>query len=104
MGELWKAFVARLVYLLTPKPPVPPPPVIVQAPEPPLTPGWCECGHIRSIHVAGRGKCTKGYPKSDEWPNGAICACKIFILDDDDDDEDEPETPTPSELERLYQR
>jgi hypothetical protein len=105
MKELWKALIARLVYWLTPKPPVPPPPVIVQAPEPPIMPGICECGHIRCLHVGGKGKCAKSYPPSDKWPTGAICACQMFIKNNDDDDgEDEPETPSPEELERLYQK
>jgi hypothetical protein len=102
--DLWKALVARLVYWLTPKPPVPPPPVIMQAPEPPLKPGICECEHERSTHVGGKGKCCAEYPPDKEWPRGAQCACQLFILNDDDDGDDDPETPSPAELEWLYQR
>jgi len=103
VSDLWKAFVARLVYWITPKPPVHPAPVVVAAPEPPLKPGFCECGHLRCLHVGGKGKCVKNYPPSEKWPNGASCGCQIFILDDDDDEE-EPETPSPSELEELYKK
>jgi len=99
MKVLWNAFVARLTYWLTPKPPAP---VIVQAPEPPLKPGVCECEHDRCNHVGGKGKCTVAYPADLEWPDGAICSCEIYIRDDDNDDGDEPETPTPSELQKLY--
>jgi hypothetical protein len=106
MKALWNALIARLVYWITPKPPVidPAPIIKVQAPEPPLKPGICECEHDRCYHVGGKGKCTVEYPKDEEWPNGAICSCVVFILDDDNDDDNEPETPTPSELEKLYQR
>jgi hypothetical protein len=107
MRELWKAFLARLVYWLTPKPVIPPT-VVVQAPEPPLKPGNCECDHMRCSHVEGKGKCTVMYaPKSehnhsDVWTK---CACNVYIPDDDDDDsDDDPETPSPSELERLYRK
>jgi hypothetical protein len=79
---------------------------IVQAPPPPMTPGVCECSHIRSCHTDGTGKCQVGYPADDEWKYGASCACQLFILDpdgdDDDDSEDEPETPSPGDLEKLY--
>ena len=108
MGELWKAFIARLVHWLTPKLPVPPPVPIVQAPEPPLKPGRCECQHNRCAHIHGKGKCHAGFPPkserngSEEW---RYCVCQIFIpVDDDNDDEEEPETPSPSELERLWQK
>ena len=107
MKELWKALVARLVYLITPKPPIPPAPIIVEAPELPLKPGTCECGHARCHHIGGKGKCGAAWPPktthndSDEW---RYCACHIFILDDDDDGDNDPETPTPSELERLFSK
>ena len=107
MKQLWNALIARLVYGLTPKPPVPPEPrpaPVIQAPEPPLKPGVCECEHIRCIHIGGKGQCTKGYPKSDEWPDGAICACEIFIPKKDDPPDPQPETPSPSELEELYRK
>lgn len=106
MKELWKALIARLVYWLTPKPPLPPAPITVQAPEPSLKPGICECGHIRSIHVSGKGQCSKRYSKSDEWPNGAICACKIYIPKKDNPPDPQPETPSPEvdELEKLYSK
>lgn len=82
-------------------------------PEPePLAPGLCECGHVRCAHIDGKGKCNVSYPHDEQWPNGAKCACQIYIFDpdaddddDDDDDEDNPEnqpTPDPSELEPLW--
>lgn len=106
MSELWKAFVARVVYWLTPKPYVPPPAPIILAPEPPLKPGICECGHKRCHHIGGKGECVCALYGPDaahkEWWGG--CACRVFILDEDDDDEEEPETPSPEELERMYSR
>lgn len=105
MRELWKAFISRMVYWLTPKPPAPPAPVIEQTPEPPLKPGKCECGHLRCSHVGGKGRCTMAWPPSEKWPTGSRCSCQTFILDKDDgDDEEEPETPSPSELEELYKK
>lgn len=106
MKALLDAFIARLTYWLTPKPPTlpaPPAPIVVQAPPPPLRPGICECSHIRSIHVEGKGVCTRGYPKSKEWPDGARCACQIFIPKKNDPGDDAPAPPTPSaeELERM---
>jgi hypothetical protein len=79
----------------------------VDKPVDPLTPGTCECGHLRCCHVAGSGVCSVGYPADKEWPDGAVCACKIFILDpnaDEDDDEETPETPSPLDLEELYRK
>lgn len=98
MRALWNAFIARLVWMITPKPKPAPLPAEV------LKPGICECGHDRCIHVGGKGRCTAEHPSDKEWPRGAHCAFQLFILDDDDDDEGEPETPTPSELEKLYQK
>lgn len=92
MKQLWNALIARLVYWLIPKPRVDPPAPI---PDPPLKPGTCECDHKRCHHVGGKGQCTVAYPVDKEWPNGAICACMIFILDKDNDNGDEPETPSP---------
>jgi hypothetical protein len=69
-----------------------------------LKPGTCECSHLRSCHVDGKGRCKVGFPRSEEWPNGAVCACQVYIRDDDDDEDPEPDTPTPSELEQLYRR
>lgn len=103
MKLLWNAFIARLVYILTPTPMTVP---ILNDPDAPLLPGKCECGHIRSSHVDGIGKCSVSYPISVEWPDGASCACRIFIRDEDNDDDDDgdPELPSPAELERMYQR
>lgn len=105
MRELWQAFLARLVYWLTPKPHVPAPAPIVQAPEPPLTAGTCECDHGRCFHAGGKGKCGVGYePKSEDNPSDrwTYCACQCFVLDDDDDRDGEPETPSPEALERMF--
>ena len=81
MGELWKAFVASLVYLLTPKPP--------------LTPGKCECGHRRCDHKEGKRNCTVSTNP------GYVCACEIYIPKKDDS-ADDGLTPSPADLERLY--
>lgn len=74
-------------------------------PEETLTPGFCECDHERCMHYGGKGKCTVGYPPDAEWPNGATCACMIFILDKDNggDDEPRPEPADPevTELKRI---
>ncbi len=99
MSELSKAFVARLIHWLTPKP--------AALPEPPLKPGICECTHARCHHKDGKGSCFAQYEpnseenKTDFWLG---CACQCFILDDDDDDDGDPETPSPKELERLYSK
>ena len=98
MKQLWNALIARLVWILTPRPKPDP------LPDEVLKPGICECDHARSSHVGGKGQCTVEYPPDEEWPRGAKCACEIFILDDDDDEgDDEPETPSPSELEKMLQ-
>lgn len=68
-----------------------------------LKPGICECGCNRSTHVNGKGKCCAEYPPDSEWPNGARCACQVYIRDEDNDGGDEPEVPSPSELERIFQ-
>lgn len=39
-----------------------------------LTPGRCECGHIRSAHEKGKGRCTCASNKE-----GYVCACMIYI-------------------------
>ena len=104
MRELWKAFIARLIYVLTPKPPAVPQATVVEVP---MKPGTCECSHDRCHHIGGKGHCAVGYePNSEENNTGKwqYCACQIFIRDDDDDEDDEPETPTPSELERMYSK
>lgn len=67
-----------------------------------LRPGTCECGHDRCSHVDGKGKCCAGFPADKEWPDGADCACQIFIRDDDDGPDGAPEAPSPTELEKLY--
>ena len=95
MGELWKAFVARLVYLLTPKPVVP---------TEMLKPGICECEHDRCVHKNGRGKCCGHWPPDKETNYWTDCSCQLFIPEKDDDAADSPETPSPSELEKLWQR
>jgi hypothetical protein len=71
-----------------------------------LKPGTCECDHMRCVHVGGTGRCTVGYPPDKEWPEGALCACQVFILDDDDDSDDDtpeapPDDPDVAELERM---
>jgi hypothetical protein len=106
MRELWTAFLARMVYWLTPKPHVPPPAPIIEAPEPPLMPGKCECGHIRCIHVGCKGRCMKSYSKSDEFPDGAICLCQVYIPKKDNPPDPGPVSPAPSvdELERMWQK
>jgi len=75
MGELWKAFVARLVYLLTP-----------------------------SVHKNGRGKCCGHWPPDKETNYWTDCSCQLFIPEKDDDAADSPETPSPAELERLWKK
>jgi hypothetical protein len=102
LKQLWNALIARLVYWITPKPPVVLPAPI---PESPLKPGKCECGHLRCSHIGGKGKCTLAWPPSEKWLNGSICSCQVFIPKKDNDNrEEEPETPSPEELERLYQK
>lgn len=68
-----------------------------------LKPGRCECGHGRSVHVRGKGRCREEFPPDQEWPDGAACACQIYIPDDDDQggDEDDGKTPSPDELKKL---
>ncbi len=88
MRELWKAFLARLVYLLTPHP--------IEA----LRPGQCECGHKRCCHRDGTGPC--GVMPKQGWR----CACDIFIPKKRNDG-DNPPTPEPTpkdviELERMF--
>lgn len=102
MKSLWGALIARLVYWITPKPYVAPPAPI---PEPPMKPGKCECGHLRSSHVGGKSACTLAWPPNEEWPTGSHCSCQVFIpYKDSDGGEGEPETPSPEELERLFQK
>lgn len=105
MKELWKAFLARLIHMLTPKLPAP---IIVEAPEQPLKPGTCECSHARCAHRDGKGKCAAGFkPHSDlnDTDGWLYCGCQCFIPKrDDNDGEDEPRTPSPEELEKLYNR
>jgi hypothetical protein len=107
MKELWKALIARLVYSLTPKPPVLPSPVIVQSPAPPLTHGICVCGHFRCVHTDGKGKCHAGLaPHSEYNPTDAwlYCICQIFIEKRDDHSNRQTESLSPEELEKLYRR
>jgi hypothetical protein len=101
MNRLLKAFLARLVHWVTPKPPRP---IIMQEPEPPLRPGTCECDHERCCHIDGKGKCKAEFPPDKEWPRGAYCACEIFILDKDNGSDGTPQTPSPSELEELWKK
>jgi hypothetical protein len=110
MKELWKAIIARLVYVLTPKSHVEQVPdlLLMKTDISPMKPGACECTHGRCHHVGGRGKCAvqyepnSEYNQTDQWQS---CACQCFIFDDDGDDGDEdPETPSPSELERMYSK
>ena len=73
-----------------------------------LTPGMCECEHERCCHDHGKGRCRVSYPPDKEWPEGAECACQIFILDrDSGDGEGTPSTPVDpevAELERMVSR
>lgn len=71
-----------------------------------LKPGNCECGHIRSIHKNGKGRCKGSFPPDEETDCWTGCSCQIYIKDDDDDNGDEnlSPTPTPSELEKLFQQ
>jgi hypothetical protein len=107
MRELWNALIARLVYGLTPKPPVPPPAPIVQAPEPPLKSGVCMCSHQRCTHENGKGRChgqfkpNTEHNDTDGWLH---CGCQIYIPKKDDPPDPQPETPSPSELEELYRK
>jgi hypothetical protein len=57
--------------------------LIVASPqsEDELTPGLCECRHERSVHRHGKEECRVEYPQDAEWPNGAVCACQIYIFD-----------------------
>jgi hypothetical protein len=91
MNELWKAFVARLVYWLTP--------------NPPLKHGICVCDHKRNDHVGGKGHCVAEFPPDSEWPHGARCACQIFVLAKDDrGGNGSSDTPSPAELERMFSK
>lgn len=93
MKQIWEAFVARVVYLLTPR---------IRC-EAPLFPGICGCGHKHCAHANGEGECRVYFPPSEGWMMGSKCACDVFILDNDDDGGDaDPDTPTPSELEEIY--
>jgi hypothetical protein len=107
MRELWKAFITRLVYMLTPKPHVPPPAPVVLAPEPPLKPGVCQCYHGRNAHADGKGRChgmfrpNSSYNDTNDWLG---CSCQIYIPKRDDPSDQQPEYPTPSadELEKMF--
>lgn len=44
-----------------------------------ISPGTCECGHIRCVHDDGEGKCHISYGVSEKFPNSSSCACKLFI-------------------------
>jgi len=70
-------------------------------PEVEMTAGDCECGHSRCCHENGKGRCHVHYPADKEWPNGAQCACQVFIRDDDYEDDDTPETPIDPEVAEL---
>lgn len=85
MKRLWSAFISRLVFWITPK-----------APAPPLTPGCCECGHIRSAHREGRHYCQASVGKP-----GYVCACDVYIPRNDGGNVAVP-TPSPEDLERMY--
>ena len=89
MRDLWKAFVARVVYWMTPKPP--------------LTSEICQCEHWRCGHVKGEGYCVFEYPP-EELGRRTMCGCQVFIPKKDDGDHSDSEAPSPSELERLYQK
>lgn len=80
--------------------------LFTRKPAEPLKPGICECGHERCCHERGIGRCTVGYPADNEWPDGAQCACKVYIFDPDADDGDDDGLPAPSpdELESLYSK
>jgi hypothetical protein len=70
-----------------------------------LTPGDCECGHMRCCHADGRGKCAVAYPPGEDgFKESTVCACRIYIFDPDggDDDSEEDPTPSPADLEKLY--
>jgi hypothetical protein len=104
MKQLWNALIERLVYWLTPKPHIVSPAPIVQAPETPLKPGICECGHLRCTHIAGKGACTIHWPPNKEWPDGSMCACRVFIPKKNNPPDPQPESPSPSvdELEKMF--
>ena len=89
MKELWKALLARIVYWLTPKPP--------------LTSEICQCEHWRCAHVRGEGHCVFEYPQEKE-DFLTVCGCQVFIPKKRGPSDDLPEAPSPSELERLYQK
>jgi hypothetical protein len=82
MKELWQAFLARLIYWLTPKP------------AEVLTLGTCQCDHLRCCHVKGKYNCTAAVDDS-------VCACEVYIRKKGDGDDDVP-TPTPEQLERMF--
>jgi hypothetical protein len=109
MKALWNALIARMVYWLTPKPPVvlSAPIVQVQAPDPPLKPGVCQCSHQRCAHISGKGKCYaqyKPHSKDNDTDGWLHCGCQIYIPKKDDPPDAQPETPAPSadELERMF--
>ena len=91
MKKLLQAFRAFLVYMVTP--------------QPPLTPGICECGNARCCHVKGRNRCKIQYPGDNAWRFGYTCVCQTFILKKDDDEgANGPDLPSPSELERELEK
>ena len=86
---IWKALKARLTQ------------------EPPLTPGTCECEHIRSVHRKGKYRCCVQYPPhtedndSDVWTS---CACEIFIPEKGGGGNEPIPDPSPEEVEKEIAR
>jgi hypothetical protein len=74
-----------------------------------LKPGICQCGHIRSAHSDGVGKChcdvtdkCSDQQKSRlEHGQFFACACQIYIPKRDDGGGDAPDAPDPEKDEEL---
>lgn len=69
-----------------------------------LTPGKCECGHTRSSHKNGKGRCKGCWAPDEETNYWTTCSCQIYIRrKDDGGGENNVPAPTPAELEKLFQ-
>jgi len=73
-----------------------------------LTPGVCECGHIRGCHSRGKYKCmvdtTYRIPEDvrKEHPGSTwSCACQVYIKRRDGGASNPPSVPTDPAVEEL---
>jgi hypothetical protein len=74
-----------------------------------LEPGKCQCGHERSYHHEGRGRCyvdmsdSASDEEKERFPHAFwSCACQVYIPDKDDNDgDDKPHTPVDPEVNAL---